>query len=109
MPKDAFLWLKGELPGQKKETKKSAKIKIDSKEQMFGHFDSCEINYHGLDYLDEAIDFILRFKGKKFETKDFRRETGIQSPTTIQNYLKMFAKAKVLFRIRTGLWEVIIQ
>jgi len=108
MATDAYLWLCGELPEQKKETKKSVKIKIDSKEQMLEHLDSCGIDHHGLDYLDEAIDFILRFKGKKFETKDFRRETGIQSPTTIQNYLKMFEKGKVLLKIKTGLWEVTI-
>ncbi|MCK4995731.1 MAG: hypothetical protein KAR55_02480 [Thermoplasmatales archaeon] len=83
---------------------------------MKNHLDNCKIVYRGkkidyrsLDHLDVAIDFILKLKGKEFETKDFRRDTGIQSGTTISKYLTIFEICKILYKHQPGLWEVIIQ
>lgn len=117
MPDTAYLWLKGELPEQQKgKTKVHSDLKLDTKEQMKAYLDTCEIiyqkkkiDYRSMDHLDGVIDFILKNKGKKFETKDFRRETGIHSSTTIAKYLTIFESCKILYKHQTGLWEVVIQ
>jgi len=116
MPTDAYLWLCGELPEQQKEkTKYHSNLKIDTKEQMKNYLENCKIVYHekkidyrSLAHLDIVTDYILCNKGKKFETKDFRRETDIHSSTTTAKYLTIFESCKILYKHQTGLWEVII-
>jgi len=118
MPTDAYLWLCGELPEQQKgKTKPRNDLKIDTPEQMKTYLDGCEIiyqkkkiDYRSLDHLDSVINFILKNKGKKFETKDFRRENNdIQSETTISKYLAILEICKILHKHHSGVWEVCIQ
>ena len=109
MPKDAFLWLKGELPEQRKQKAiktKIQKLEFKEKNDIIKHLEESNENIDDLEYLVASIDFLWNRKGKKFETHDFQRESKISSSSTVQIYLKMFVRCNIILKLKKG-WYIV--
>ena len=106
---ECYLWLKCELPEQKKG--KAIKTKIQKlgfkeKNDIIKHLEESNENIDDLEYLVASIDFLWSRKGKKFETHDFQRESKISSSSTVQIYLKMFVRCNIILKLKKG-WYII--
>jgi len=92
---------------EKKEIQtKMVHLDITSQEDMKNHIKKYGFYHYNYDYFNIATEFILKFKEKEFETKDFRRECKIKSPATVSKHLKMFEKCNVINKIKQGLYKV---
>lgn len=118
MPHTGYLFLKEELPEQKKKRTKKSKIqklefkeKDDIIEQLENYFIDSDRNISQLEYLDKAINFLWEFKDmkdkdKKFGTGDFRKNLDFCSPGTVDSYIDMFVECEIIIRLGRGSYRV---
>lgn len=84
-------------------------LELEYKKKIKAILDKSGENIDNLEHLDKAIGFLFKVKGEKFKTGDFQRESKISSPSTVQIYLKMLIRCKLIVKFKTGWYRVKIK
>ena len=117
MPDTAYLWLKGELPEQRKKEKKQIPkkerlIKFDSPKSLLQYFEeNLGKEYYSHSLIDVFVPFVFENVKKQFERKDaceYCESKRGKKPcdATVHKHLNLLIKHKVIFRTHKGIYKV---
>ena len=120
MATDAYLWLCGELPEQRKKEKKQILkkdrlIKFDSPESLLQYFEEkLGKEYYSHSLIDVFVPFIFENIKKQFGRKDaceYCKSKRGKKPcdATVHKHLNLLIKHNIIFRKHKGIYEVIKQ
>jgi hypothetical protein len=99
MPTDAYEWLKGNLPEQKKDkVKKIEPIEIEEYDELIKHIELFGFFEYNFRKLENVFKFLKEHKGKTFQRQYFTGNCDI-SPRTVSKYLKMLEECKLIIKL----------
>jgi len=100
LPYDAYLWLRGELPEQKKEqkVKKTEPIEIKDYNNFIKHMEKCGYFNYNFQKLEKVYNFLKEHKEVTFQRKYFTGKCDI-SPRTVSKYLEMLKKCDLIIKL----------
>jgi len=99
MPHTGYLFLKGELPEQKKDKpKKFDSIEIKKYDDLTKHIELFGFSEYSYRKLENVFEFLKEHKGKTFSRQYFTGNCDI-SPRTVSKYLKMLEECKLIIKL----------
>jgi len=99
MPHTGYLFLKGELPEQKKEKdKKTESIEIKDYNNFIKHVEKCGYFNYNFQKLEDVYNFLKGHKEETFQRKYFTGKCDI-SPRTVSKYLEMLKKCDLIIKL----------